>query len=74
MLCRSIISELSLLEKKTVPCDVTGAGENDRATFAKSTSDRSNGSITSTVKLIATDMFENSGTRDINQELRQKST
>lgn len=72
MLCRPIISVLSLFKKKTVPCNVTGVGENDRATFTKLMSDRSNGFITSTVKLVATDMSKKSCTRDINERVRQE--
>jgi len=67
------LSGYSLLSrKKAIPCDVTGAGENDRATFTKSTSGRSNGSITSAIELVATKMLE-SCMRDINEELYKES-
>jgi len=58
---------LSFQEKNTVSCNVTGVGENDRATFTKPMSDRSNGFITSTVKLVTIDMSEESCMRDINE-------
>lgn len=61
---------LSLFKKKTVSCNVTGVGENDRATFTKLMSDRSNGFIISTV---AIDMSEKSCTREINERFCQKS-
>lgn len=73
MLCRPIISVLSPLEKKIVPCDVTDADENDRATFTKSANDRNNGFITYTVKVIAIDMFEKFYPCDINDRLHQES-
>lgn len=68
-------SVLSSLENKTVSCDVTGVGENDRETFTKLANDRNNGSITNTVKIIAIDMFEKSYLRDINDgnRFRQES-
>lgn len=71
MLCRSIIGVLSPLEKKTIPCDVTGAGENDRATFTNSTSERSNGSTTYAVKFIA-DMPEEIGVGDTDARFCQE--
>lgn len=59
-----------LSRKKTVSCNVTGVGENDRETFTKPMSDRSNGfDKTSTVVI---NMSEKSCTREINERLHQK--
>lgn len=70
MLCWPIISCSTLsFQEKTVSCNVTGVGENDRETFTKPMSDRSNGFDKTFTAAI--DMSEKSYTREINERLQK---